>query len=274
MQTLRLYSSTFKQENIMFTFTIQKLLKLKIGLAVLWAIFALILLLISNTNFLTQEIIFILDLSQSMNTQDITLDQKLDSRLNWAKQIIANSIKKYDWQYSRWLIIFNNQSQVHVPPTFDSEHLLSALESINTSSLNSWWSDITQAISLYQNISENKNNLWILITDWWSDNLDEKILQSNTQTIYTIWIWSTQGGVVRSSNWSIVKDTNWANKTSTLNISNLKKISNINSNSYKVFSDIKNDDYIQIKSQKNTSIANTTKTILTWLLIFSRIAIL
>lgn len=66
-----------------------------------------------------QQVIFVLDINRSMNTEDVLSGTQQISRLQAAKYLIQKTLLSAP-QFSYGLILFNAASDYIVPPTFDT----------------------------------------------------------------------------------------------------------------------------------------------------------
>lgn len=66
-----------------------------------------------------QQIVFVLDLNRTMNTQDVLSGTRHISRIAAAKSLIAQTILS-EPGFSYGLVIFNAHADYILPPTFDT----------------------------------------------------------------------------------------------------------------------------------------------------------
>jgi len=153
---------------------------MQILLLILASLFCLILIFSDKDNWKSKQTIFILDISSTMNTQDVSdIPGKEISRLDIAKKLIEKTIN-LNTGGDYWLIIFASKADYFIPPTNDFVTLLQYLSWINSNFL-SWWSK-KNFDSVLDLISTNdSNSKIILLSD--SDNLIQ-----NYWKIYSILI--------------------------------------------------------------------------------------
>lgn len=87
-----------------------------------------------KNDFQVSSIVFVLDVSHSMNVADMVGDGTTDRRLNVAKNMIHATIKNNEEQ-SYGLIIFSQNSLYHIPATQDHELFLTHLNALTTNIL-------------------------------------------------------------------------------------------------------------------------------------------
>ena len=182
----------------------------------------------SNTN-----IVFVLDVSKSMNSLDINYNWQITTRLKFAKQAILNYVKKHpDYRYS--LVIFAWQAQAIVPLTNDINIFSTFLEWVDYRNLTKQWTNFSQALKLA--IERFKNAKWsknlVLISDGW-DNWDYQWLNfkfpRNIKS-FIFWVWSEKWGKIfiwTDPFWEpIFERYRWSYVITRLNRENLKRLAN------------------------------------------------
>ena len=117
----------------------------------------------SNTN-----IVFVLDVSKSMNTIDVRLNWHITTRLKLAKKAILNYISQHpDYKYS--LVIFAWQAQAILPLTNDISIFSTFLEGVDYRNLTKQGTNFSEAIRLA--LERLKTAKWkkylVVISDWW-----------------------------------------------------------------------------------------------------------
>lgn len=195
------------------------------------------------------DIVFILDVSKSMNVADISNDENY-TRLDFAKESIWNFIiNNKNNRYS--LVIFSWDAVSSLPLTNDIDIFLSILNNVDYRNLTNQGTNFTKAFELaFDRLNYSSEKSWavVLISDWWEkeDLWNLKNLENYKKSeVYIAWIWSEKW-------WKIIlwKDIFgrlnyqtylWDYVVSSLNNSNLEYISNIFSWKY-----IKVDDYKDI----------------------------
>lgn len=144
-----------------------------------------------------QNIMFLLDVSQSMYVHDLDGN----NRLKAAKEGIYNVINAYPgWNYSLW--IFAGESQRIIPFTQDTWLFLTVLHSLDSKNIAKQWTRLDLALEDgIQSFWNNKSWSIILFTD--SDE-NELILSPELLTLlsnkniktYIIWVWTEQWGYI------------------------------------------------------------------------------
>ncbi len=195
------------------------------------------------------DIVFVLDVSKSMNVADISKDDTY-TRLDFAKEsiwnfVINNKNNKYG------LVIFSWDAVSSLPLTNDLDIFLSVLNNVDYRNLTNQWTNFTKAFELAfdrLNYNNNKSSAIVLLSDWWEKEdlwSLKKFKNDKKIEIYIAWIWSEKW-------WKIIiwKDVFgrisyqtylWDFVVSSLNSSNLEYISDIFSWKY-----IKIDNYSDI----------------------------
>ncbi len=153
------------------------------------------------------DVVFVLDVSKSMNT----IDYNWKTRLEFAKNMIKKYIQKHN--YNRYsLVIFAWKAMWISPLTTDYWLFLNFLDSVDYKNFYRQWTDFTKALKLAINRFSKDNNkakLIIFISDWWDK--DEKIdvdelKKLKKDDIYFAFVW-----VGTKKGWKIFEwfDTFW-----------------------------------------------------------------
>lgn len=164
------------------------------------------------------DIVFALDISKSMEASDLK-----PTRIEAAKKILKNFIKKLKTDRV-WLVVFAWKPLNSIPLTFDYNILDETLDNLTTDSLNqnvAWlnWTAVWDAILISKKLfktnfplnnitnQENKKEgkrekIIIVLTDWDSNKwinpvLVAKLLKKEKIKIYTIWIGSKNGWILK-----------------------------------------------------------------------------
>lgn len=157
-----------------------------------------------NSPIQQQQTIFILDVSHSMNTQDVSIDflptEQKSSRLLFAKYIIQQIIEQDTLHRSYGLIIFAQNAQFFIPPTTDSETFLLYLDGLTTNSIPFWWSNIAQSLQVLHTYVPDAAQVFVL-----SDFGDPAELQGQQTRIQDMkkYLWSYQW------NWISIGSVQW-----------------------------------------------------------------
>jgi len=200
------------------------------------------------------DIVFVLDVSKSMNVSDISSDNTY-TRLDFAKEAIWNFvINNRQNRYS--LVIFSGDAVSSLPLTTDIDIFLGVLKNVDYRNLTSQWTNFSKALELAfnrLNYSEVGSGAVILISDWWEDSdlwdIDTIDFDDKSK-LFVAWIWSEKW-------WKIITWTDvfgrinyqtylWEFVISKLNEENLNYISNLFSWNY-----IKLDSYARINDFTN-----------------------
>lgn len=205
---------------------------------------------IHTNSYYEKKITFIVDVSHSMNTQDIVTKYWLKiSRLDASKKIISDTIlENKDYKY--WVIIFSRNSNYYIPPTYDTWTLLNYINEINTNIIPAGWSDIAGALKTFNNNTDEKN-IGILLSDLGDardlteqqPNLPDivKSILQKKQKIYILWLWSR--------NWDIIKYPD----NQTIKQYDKPIVSKINNEYWNILAKNLNTQYIEINDLENSN---------------------
>ena len=202
------------------------------------------------------DIVFVLDVSKSMNVADIESKNYSYTRLDFAKNAIASFVKENpDNRYS--LIIFAWTASSSVPLTSDTDFFLSVLNNVDYRNIPTWWSNFFEALKLAHNrlnISEDKSKAIIFISDAWDDwdlfTNDIKIkdyesLRDDNIEYYLAWVWTKEWWKIISWRdtfgrliYQKYKDEYVISKLNEDNLKSLSKMINWNYQKLEKFSDI------------------------------------
>lgn len=222
--------------------TYKKLFFLKLFFLIIWFILFFVLNIYSSDEISEEyndSLVFILDISHSMNVQDCTNRYWVPiTRLELAKRIISKQIESYD-KNKYWLIIFAGTANYYIPPTLDKDNFILYLNNINTSLLPAGWTNLYWAMKTFFE-SDWKDSSPILITDGW-ENLDfstqknniSKLIENNKnlRNFYIIWVWTQAGWMVKYPNGEVLNLSGNIVKSS-LNSKTLQNVSNFLKTSY------------------------------------------
>lgn len=204
------------------------------------------------------KIVFVLDVSKSMDTIDVKKDYAQVSRLTLSKWIIENFIIKNINDY--WLLLFAWDSLETIPFTNDIWIFTTILNWVTTDSVFVKWTNLNKVFENLNTFFTPENDIWlvVLLTDWWEEQLsiDNKLLdnlQSKWIEFLIIWVWTTWWSRIPiwfDYNWTqLYKTYKWLELVSKLNKNELKRISNKYNFSYVDISDFSN--YSNIESLIN-----------------------
>ena len=188
------------------------------------------------------DIMFVLDVSKSMNVADVSDWYYNYTRLDVAKKSIANYIVKNE--HNRyWLVIFAWDAISTIPLTTDLELFLTMLSWVDYRNLVVQGSDFKKALDLWVDrfVSDDKSKALVFISDWWDiwDNININSNISKNIAYFVVWVWTEKW-------WKIIKwrdsfdrifyqKYKWQYVISKLNINNLKEISSkLNSSLFKL----------------------------------------
>jgi hypothetical protein len=189
----------------------------------------------SNTKQVQNEwidVMFVLDVSKSMNVADITDWNYNYTRLDIAKKAIWDYIVKNE-NNRYWLVIFAWDAISTIPLTTDHDLFLTMLSWVDYRNLTVQGSDFQKAIDLWINrfiLDKERSKALVFISDW-GDNWDKININwdySKNIAYFVVWVWTKQG-------WKIIKWRDafnrisyqrykWEYVISKLNLDNLENI--------------------------------------------------
>lgn len=145
------------------------------------------------------DIVFVLDVSKSMNTIDI--QNASYSRLTYAKNIMTEYVSSHP-ENRYGLIVFAWDGISISPLSNNINGFLTNLTQVDYTNVAQQWTNLEQALELgYTRFGISEDNSWktlILISDWWDDNdiLDSELLDDiNSDSIpsFVFWVWTKLG---------------------------------------------------------------------------------
>lgn len=187
----------------------------------------------------TQEwwnILFVMDVSKSMNVYDVWFDKNIISRLDVQKLMIHQFIENNIWNnYS--LFAFAWETLELLPFTDDTWLFKTILNGVDQNNISKYWSDFDWLFQIISNYVETQENAWtiVIFTDGWEienislpQSLIQKIDKYNSQVIL-VWIWSQEWWYILDGEdlfWRpVYKVYNWNKVLSKINVSWINKIS-------------------------------------------------
>lgn len=167
-------------------------------LCVGWVV--VLILIPSNEEVVSkQQISVVLDVSKSMQVQDVSYRNQTISRLQASKTLIQRAIDRVS-DASRWMQVFAGASTTVLPVTTDRELFLTFLQWVDRDTVTEWWSDLWQAIrqaaDRFVQESELLTKRILVISDGWEDEITidaqtlEK-LEENQIEVRIIWVGTT-----------------------------------------------------------------------------------
>ena len=241
------YVLLFDQNNI---FYIKYLFLLGAFIILLFSIFKPVYLsenIESEKNWI--DIVFVLDVSKSMNALDYINSWKQISRLDFSKNLIWNYVVNNP-ENRYWLVIFAWEAVSSLPLTTDNSIFLSLLSWVDYRNLNEQWTNLSEAIEFWYDrllsSSEDRSKAIFLLSDWADDDLkldfSDKVLENYDIENIIIWIWSKNWAKIPKNIdlfWRVSYEKyNWEDVVTKLNNSALKKIASILDWEYLEFDDV------------------------------------
>lgn len=139
----------------------------------------------NRTSISDWNIIFVVDISNSMNVKDVFYNSIQISRLNLVKKIIENNIKKIDKPV--WFILISSKLKYFIPPTKDKDIFLTYLNTVNTNTIRWWESNLKESLEKLNNLVDFTDKV-IVFSDF--DTKDNLNWIKFNFTPYFIWIWT------------------------------------------------------------------------------------
>jgi len=188
-----------------------------------------------------KDIFIAIDLSQSMNAQDIG-----PSRIQRVKFELQNLVKNFNSDRIG-LIIFSSEAFIQCPLTFDQNVLQLHLDGLNTNLVPNQGTDIAAPLSLafrkFQNDDspEPKSKSIILISDGEDFGEDlpsilDEINEANIK-VFTVGVGTSQGSTIPAGNGIIMDPNSGAPAITKLETGNLKRIASQTDGAYFELSD-------------------------------------
>jgi Ca-activated chloride channel family protein len=189
-----------------------------------------------------KDIFLAIDLSQSMNAQDIN-----PSRLQRIKFEMKNLVKNFSSDRIG-IIIFSSEAFIQCPLTFDQNVIQLHLDGLNTNLVPNYGTDIASALNMAfqkfqnENDQDNTSKAIILISDGedFGDNLPPVLEKLSEQGIrvFSVGVGSEEGSTIPRGN-SVVMDPQTNRPAITrLDATNLKAIATKTDGAYFEISDI------------------------------------
>jgi len=145
------------------------------------------------------DIMFVLDVSKSMNVADISGSHYVYTRLDMAKKAISDFVSSHT-QDRFWLVIFAWDAISTIPLTTDHDLFLTMLSWVDYRNLTVQGSDFNKALSLgidRFSWDNDRSKALVFISDWWDsdDKIDTDLLEQISKkikwvTYFTVWVWT------------------------------------------------------------------------------------
>ena len=195
------------------------------------------LFFINFVNYIQQEhkvsvwsIVFVVDISNSMNVKDVFYGPNQTTRLELVKHIIEDNVKNLNNKF--WLVIFSDKMDYLIPPTLDKDTFITYLKTINTNLLNWGETNFKKSIQELKKVL-NPMDVVVIFSDYdFSKNYDVKL---NNLT-YFVGVWSRNWWIVKNKDGKTMFE-NWKPLYSKLNVDILKKLAKENNADYLVIND-------------------------------------
>lgn len=149
-------------------------------------------------DWISSNVLFLLDVSKSMNVKDVVSEWLKVSRLRLSKEYIIKYINKYPYN-NYALSIFAWESLRVIPFTKDISIFKTLLMGVTERSLSVYWTDFN--IALKESIKTFKQNekswLIVLISDIWENSWFSSLpnLPKDIKS-FIIWVWTEKWGFI------------------------------------------------------------------------------
>ena len=200
------------------------------------------------------KIVFALDVSKSMLSEDIKNKSNLISRFEASKWLIDNFIQKYT-NNLYWLIVFAWESLEVLPFTNDSWVFKTVLYWVNNWNVSKNWTNLNSVFSSLETYFSWEMNWWlaVIFTDWWDEDISISTdlinsLKNDWIKILLVWVWTTSW--TKIPDWSdffwrkVYKQFLWKDVISKLNSKVLSNISTKNNIDYISINNISDFDEV------------------------------
>lgn len=178
----------------------------------------------NSANALKSEVVFLLDVSNSMKANDLEI-----SRLKAAKLTISNIVNKINANIA--LVCFSEDAEVIAPMSDDKEFINQTLQILDAETIENQGTNLELALRVASKCFTNKesNNIIILLTDAedHSSNLLEEVLdeiRSNDIIIKCIGFGTQNGSKIPMDSNTYLKDWRGQEVITKLNLEILKQI--------------------------------------------------
>jgi len=180
-----------------------------------------------NKSVSVGNIVFVLDLSNSMNVKDVFYNAHQVSRLELAKKIIENNVKNLNNKF--WLVIFADKFNYFIPPTYDKDNFLNFLKPLNTNYLNWGQTNVNALFSGLNNYLWKLDQVVILSDfDFWGQKTYKSLERFKLKNYtYFIGIGTKAWWIVKNAEWKTLFK-NGAPLVSSLNEKILRKLASKN----------------------------------------------
>lgn len=224
---------------------------IKLFFFLFWCVFFIISFSYENlnkNNIKEWNVLFVLDISNSMNVDDVFYNSQQVSRLKMAKKIIENNVKNIDKKF--WLILFSDKIDYFIVSTKDKQTYTTYLKTVNTNHLNGWNMKFVDSLNSLNNVL-NINDSVILISDFDTKEDLSKVKLNNY--VHSIGIWKSWKSIVKNKNWEKIYIDNKLLKSSF----GKQKFKKFNSNSKQKITEYAKGEKLSFLSRFNDK--NTVK---------------
>ncbi|EKE28010.1 MAG: von Willebrand factor type A protein [uncultured bacterium (gcode 4)] len=170
---------------------------------VIWSILLLIALLWplwqiwNQSKWASSNVIFLVDLSKSMDAIDAKHDDLNISRLDKAKMLISDFVAKHK-ENTYALVWFAWDSIIISPFTWDTDQFLTYVSWLNSNIIPLGWSDLNKALNFSLSLIWSDRNWNVLLFSNWPEDLTEnadtdsitKKYSKIEYKIFSIWVWT------------------------------------------------------------------------------------
>lgn len=192
--------------------------------------------------FESWRILFVVDVSKSMDANDVLEYSNNISRMNLSKYIINNYIWK-NLSNLYWLIIFAWEAIETLPFTNEITLFKNVINSLDSTKISLVWTNLNSVFESINDYFFLENYWWLVVvfTDWWDENIEIsdnliKLIKNNWVKILLVWVWTSSWWRIplwTDNMWKIIyKKYNWNELLTRLNKDQLIRLSNTYNFSY------------------------------------------
>lgn len=212
--------------------------------------------------FESWRILFVVDVSKSMDANDVLEYSNNISRMNLSKYMINTYIWK-NLSNLYWLIIFAWEAIETLPFTNEITLFKNVINSLDSNKISLVWTNLNSVFESINDYFFLENYWWLVVvfTDWWDENIEisdnlMKLIKNNWVKILLVWVWTSSWWRIplwTDNMWKIIyKKYNWNELLTRLNKDQLIRLSNTYNFSYMSIDNI--DSYNELEKSIDENI--------------------
>lgn len=217
------------------------------------------------------KVVFALDVSKSMQVQDIKNNNIFFTRLVWSKEIIKKYISE-NRNNDYWLIIFAWETVEVLPFTNDLDIFNTILYWVSDLNIPRLWTNLNSVFSSLENYFVSEEDWWLVVifSDLWEEKINinkEQLEKLKNKWVKILLVWVGTDKWWKILTWKdlfwreIYKLYNWEEVISKLNIRELNRISKEYYINKTVFDDINDFELISDFITKEVTLINLKKSV-------------